>query len=337
MKEETQVMRQEPSLMTSRDTTSLMLTPVMNLQTAVARLREFQAFVDGYLQLSKDGGQDGGDYGVIPGVGTKKVLLKSGADKLCELYGLYDEYEIESREDFSTNLFYYKIKCTLKSRRDDSIVGSGLGSCSTYESKYRWRDSQRKCPKCEATSIIKGKEEFGGGWLCWAKKGGCGAKFPTGDRSIEGQVIGRTENPDIYDTVNTVLKMAKKRAKIDAVIAVTRSSGIFTQDLEEFQPEVMSKVAEPARTAADIEITPKSAEPEIPGSDCIDEGMAKNFHIEFKKNLRKEIHKQADELATDWLRAQGIKDITGKPSAYAIKKANFQEVRESAVEHARSL
>jgi len=36
------------------------------------------------------------------------------------------------------------------------------------------------CPECGVTSaIIKGKEEYGGGWLCFAKKGGCGAKFST--------------------------------------------------------------------------------------------------------------------------------------------------------------
>lgn len=211
----------------------LLVSPVMDLELAKSRIEQFEQFVQYYLQPSQDGGMDGGDFGPIPGAGKKKVLLKSGADKLTELYGLYDEYQIEAQENFETKLFYYKITCTLKSRRDDSIVGTGLGSCSTYESKYRWRDSQRSCPKCKAQSIIKGKDDFGGGWLCWAKKGGCGQKFKDGDASIESQVIGRVENPDIMDTVNTVLKMAKKRAKIDAVIGVTRSSGIFTQDLED--------------------------------------------------------------------------------------------------------
>lgn len=211
----------------------LVLSPVMDLELAKSRMEQFQQFVQYYLEPSTDGGMDGGDYGPIPGAGKKKVLLKSGADKLCELYGLYDEYEIEAQENFETKLFYYKITCILKSRRDDSVVGTGVGSCSTYESKYRWRDEQRKCPKCDSPAIIKGKEEYGGGWLCFAKKGGCGAKFKDGDTAIEGQKIGRMENPDIMDTVNTVLKMAKKRAKIDAVIGVTRSSGIFTQDLED--------------------------------------------------------------------------------------------------------
>lgn len=42
------------------------------------------------------------------------------------------------------------------------------------------------------------------------------------------------QQQDAYTIVNTVLKMAKKRALIDAVLSATRSSGIFTQDIEDF-------------------------------------------------------------------------------------------------------
>src|SRR6185369_7107640 len=96
-----------------------------------------------------------------------------------------------------------------------------------------------------------GKAEYGGGYVCWKNKGGCGAKFADSDPAIASQTIGRVENPDIMDTKNTVLKMAKKRAKIDAVIGVTRSSGIFSQDLDEHltqeeQPEPEQRAAAPA-------------------------------------------------------------------------------------------
>ncbi|KRQ88120.1 hypothetical protein ABG79_00288 [Caloramator mitchellensis] len=36
-----------------------------------------------------------------------------------------------------------------------------------------------------------------------------------------------------YTIVNTILKMAKKRALIDATLSATRTSGIFTQDVED--------------------------------------------------------------------------------------------------------
>ncbi len=37
------------------------------------------------------------------------------------------------------------------------------------------------------------------------------------------------------DVINSILKMAKKRAFIDAVLSATRSSNIFTQDIEEME------------------------------------------------------------------------------------------------------
>lgn len=40
-----------------------------------------------------------------------------------------------------------------------------------------------------------------------------------------------SQNP--YSIINTVLKMAKKRALVDAVLNVSATSGIFTQDIEE--------------------------------------------------------------------------------------------------------
>ncbi|MDD4112527.1 MAG: hypothetical protein PHC56_05790 [Herbinix sp.] len=39
-------------------------------------------------------------------------------------------------------------------------------------------------------------------------------------------------NQDPFSISNTILKMAKKRALVDAVLSATRTSGIFSQDLE---------------------------------------------------------------------------------------------------------
>src|SRR5438132_3871209 len=168
----------------------IVLAPVMDIATAKKRLEEFQEFVRGYLV-------EGEDYGTIPGT-TKPTLLKPGADKLCELYGFADVPKIVNQtEDWERGLFDYTIECTLTSRRDGSLVATGLGSCNSYEGKYRYRDAQRKCPRCGREAIIKGKEDWGGGWLCYSKKGGCGAKFQDGDTGIESQTVGRVQNDDI--------------------------------------------------------------------------------------------------------------------------------------------
>lgn len=49
----------------------------------------------------------------------------------------------------------------------------------------------------------------------------------------------RQQNP--YTIVNTILKIAKKRALIDAVLSATRSSGLFTQDIEDFSKQSNNK------------------------------------------------------------------------------------------------
>lgn len=208
----------------------LMLTPVMNLAVAKERLAEFQQFVKEYMK-------EGEDYGKIPGI-DKPSLFQPGADKLAELYGLAptfpDDRTIRTVDwAMEPPLYDYEVTCVLLSRRTGMVVSEGKGSCSSYEAKYRWRECKRLCPQCSKETIIKGKDEFGGGWLCWKKKGGCGAKFGDGDKTIEDQTVGRIPNEDIADIKNTILKMAQKRAKIAAVLSATRSSGVFTQDVED--------------------------------------------------------------------------------------------------------
>jgi len=173
------------------------------------------------------------DYGIIPGT-QKPTLLKPGAEKIAKLLGLSDQYEIlDKSEDWHQPLFRYLIKCRLIHLATGSIISEGLGECNSMEGKYRWRESKRKCPICGVEAIIKGKEQYGGGWICFKKTGGCGAKWEDGEPEIEEQTIGRVENDDIYSQVNTILKMAKKRALVDAALSAGRLSDIFTQDMED--------------------------------------------------------------------------------------------------------
>lgn len=174
-------------------------------------------------------------YGVIPGTGTKPTLLKAGAEKLCLTFRLDPQYEITQTSE--GNHLTIMSKCTLFHIPSGQRYGSGMGSCSTKESKYAYRKAARGCPVCGAEAIIKGKEEYGGGWLCYAKKGGCGAKFKDGDKSIEGQESGRIPNEDVADQYNTVLKMANKRSLVAAVLNATAASDIFTQDIEDMEPQ----------------------------------------------------------------------------------------------------
>ena len=181
-------------------------------------------------------------YGVIPGT-KKPTLLQPGAQKLTLLFQLAPRYNVE-REDHPAGHRTYKVSCELH-HWGRGFCGEGVGLASTLETKYRWRKKVRTCPACGVEGIIKGREEYGGGWLCWKKKGGCGAAFDAGDKSIEGQELGRVENPDIADCYNTVLKMGKKRALVDATLQVTAASDIFTQDVVELASEVETPAPQP--------------------------------------------------------------------------------------------
>ena len=226
----------------SKEVTADQFMPALNIQQAIQRR---QAIVDAAKQLM----HEGTDFGTIPGT-PKPTLLKPGAEKLCSLFGLSPAFYLEDKaEDWSGDahggepFFYFRYKCQLA--RGQYVMGEGEGSCNSWESKYRYRDDKRKCPQCGSTAIIKGKEEYGGGWLCFAKKGGCGAKFKAGDPAIEDQVIGKIKNPDIADIVNTLCKMAQKRALIAATLVAINASEFWTQDVEDMAGSPPEPAPEP--------------------------------------------------------------------------------------------
>jgi hypothetical protein len=221
--------------------------PAMSIESAVERYNAVTEFVSRVLRKDVD-------YGVIPGT-EKRTLLKPGAEKLTTFFGLSTRFELLERiEDWTGEehggepFFYYLYRCRLM--RGDAAIAEGDASCNSRETKYRWRESQRACPACGQTAIIKGKEDFGGGWLCWKKKGGCGAKYPDGDPVIESQQTGRVFNADIADQVNTIQKMAQKRSLVGAVLLAVNASEFFTQDVEDMHFSAAAVVRE---RAADLE------------------------------------------------------------------------------------
>ncbi len=193
------------------------------------------------------------DFGVVPGTNSKPTLFKPGAEKLCRLLNLNPTFSlINSIINFDKPIFYYHYQCSLYHK--SQLVGQGDGSCNSYEKKYRYRKAELTCPICGQPTVIKGKEEYGGGYVCYKKKGGCGARFKDNDERIINQDVGLIENPDIFDQVNTIQKMAEKRALIAAVLCSVGASQFFTQDLEDMnfdEPKQTSKVrnAPPLSTA----------------------------------------------------------------------------------------
>lgn len=215
----------------------------MDMQSSIVPVRSEQQAIDAVKimanivsTLRHDVLKPDMDYGVIPGTGSKPTLLLPGMEKLMRALNAVPEYiERCVIRDYDKPLFHYEYECRLIDADTGLSIpgGRGLGMCTSHESAFRWRKAERVCPTCGKSTIIKGKEEYGGGWVCFNKKGGCGAKFKEGDKSIEDQAAGRIENPDIFDQVNAILKRAKKRALGDAVKGAANVSEFFTVDLED--------------------------------------------------------------------------------------------------------
>jgi hypothetical protein len=225
------------------------LMPVLSVEQAVARYEAVVGFVKSLMR-------EGVDFGTIPGT-DKPSLKKAGAEKLTTFFGLSKRFLlVEKIEDWSgadhggEAFFYYSYRCALY--KGDLLIAESDGSCNSFESKYRWRKAERVCPSCGASAIIKGKAEYGGGWVCFKKKDGCGAKFDDGYQEIESQQVGRIPNPDICDLVNTIQKMAQKRAFVGAALIGVNASEFFTQDLEDLveEPNGDARPAEAAQRKA---------------------------------------------------------------------------------------
>ena len=207
--------------------------------TRLAALKRGQARIS---QIKRELMQDGSHYGTIPGT-KKPTLLKPGAEVLCSIYGLRPDFlpQVQYSDGSAAPTITVTMRCELHlGDTSGPVVAVGYGAANSWEARYRFRQGQRACPKCGVVgSVIKGKAEYGGGWLCWPKAkaaAGCGAKFAENDPAITEQAVGQVENDNPYDLLNTLVKMAKKRAHIDAALTGTASSDLFTQDLEDLGP-----------------------------------------------------------------------------------------------------
>uniref|UniRef100_A0A6M3L2G2 Uncharacterized protein n=1 Tax=viral metagenome TaxID=1070528 RepID=A0A6M3L2G2_9ZZZZ len=201
----------------------------LSVDAVLEQIHSIQRILEQVMQLNVH-------YGKIPGCGDKPTLLQAGAEKISLTFGLIPRYEIKTI-DLQGGHKEYNIVCSLYHRGDEVFCGQGVGNCSTMETKWRYRKAEQKCPTCGKEAIIKGKQEYGGGWICWKKNGGCGAKFDAGNPLIENQDMGRIEHDNPADYFNTCVKMGKKRAFVCAIITATACSDIFTQDIEE-NPEL---------------------------------------------------------------------------------------------------
>lgn len=212
----------------------LMVRQESGLTTSMVAPGEIMRVIDHVHDVIRGAMKEGidNDYGVIPGT-IKKSLLKPGAEKLLMAFGLTALARTPVIADLPNGHREVTIETEIISMRSGICHAVGVGSCSTMEGKYRFRKADLVCPECGVAAIIKGKAEFGGGWICYEKKGGCKKKWTDAENPFSGVSIDKAEHDNPADYYNTVLKIASKRSMVDGTIRATASSAMFTQDAED--------------------------------------------------------------------------------------------------------
>ena len=115
-------------------------------------------------------------------------------------------------------------------------------------------------------------------------------------------------NEAIYDQVNTIIKMAKKRSYIDATLSATRTSGIFTQDLEDFATLASVQPVTPAAESSASESAGPSSQQ--PGDFVMPMGINKGKKLS-------EIDPETLRKAAAWCRQhQKFLDVARKIDAF---------------------
>ena len=219
---------------------------VYDVGSGAMQIQDLQNQVNLIQHVMKEVMKEDEHFGTIPGCGKKQTLFKSGAEKLIMTFRLVPDIDVETVE-MANGHREYRTKVTICAPTGAKL-GTGVGSCSTMEGKYRYRTGEKKVtdkrvPKeywsLRNTDIPKAQKLIGAG--NGTKKGDDGEWYIT-----EGGG-SRVEHDNPADYYNTCLKMSKKRGLVDAVLTVTAASDIFTQDIEDM-PEVIPAVAKAQET-----------------------------------------------------------------------------------------
>lgn len=138
---------------------------------------------------------------------SRKTLTKSGMEKLVTYFGLVPELTLSDRmEDWEQGIFYYRYRCDIY--RNGELLISGIeGSANTREKKYRYRViADRFATEGQRQQAIRTENRTNGKYT---------------------NLYHVLPNEEPYDLVNTVQKMAQKRALIAAVTIAVNASRFF--------------------------------------------------------------------------------------------------------------
>lgn len=158
----------------------------------------------------------------------KPSLMKPGAELIGMTFQLGRKIEKEIIH-LPNNHREVIMKCTLFRMSDGAPVAEAYGSCSTMESKYRYRSENMNVAPPEEwwktrehnllTEALGREGQFS-----------VDKKWNEQTNKTDWVICEKVEVKDPADVWNTVLKMSEKRAYVGAILAATACSDMFSQE-----------------------------------------------------------------------------------------------------------
>jgi hypothetical protein len=326
-KEEKRRTMTDQAIVRQEDNTSIYM-PVMTIADAIDRRNALVNFTRSIMVKDHD-------FGTIPGT-DKPTLYKAGAEKLASFFGLAPKFiVIDKILDFEKGLFYYHYKCELY--RNGQLMGDSEGSANSMEKKHRYRNVAEKKATAEDKATAIRKE---------TKTGQYG-----------NYVVYVVPNSESYDLVNTLQKMAEKRALVAAVLVTTNASEFYTQDVEDMniiEGEWHEPEGDKRQPGASTQPPPtngatskQSAKPGRPASpEDVKAGIvkhAKDFSKQGEVNLSEAqinllrygldlCFEGQDPIVVDDKRHALLKYLTGIPSTKDVLSSQFKAIVEKWLE-----
>ena len=238
-------------------------------------------------------------YGTIPGT-NKPSLYKPGAEKLSLVFRLRPEYDVR-RSDLPGNHREYEVVCTLYHIPTGQSVGQGVGSATTMEGKYRYRGGEKTPTEQPVPKEYWNLKNDGKAEEAKALIGGVGYGVGKDDdgKWVICEIGEKVEHDNPADYYNTILKMAKKRAHVDAILTATAASDIFTQDVEDMPEVVPGAAKQPTDKKPPVTPPQKKSDRKDTDPTKITEPQSKRFYA-----LAKGVGQKSDEEIKAYLKEQ---------------------------------
>jgi len=198
-------------LVTQEQAGDLMLAGTSDLNQALAQENLKRQFIANVLK-------EGEDYGVIPGT-KKKGLFKPGSEKLLFYHGLGVRLEPGPNTilDHKAPFFVYEYKAVAYHKRSGIAVAECIGTASSTEPRYAYVWVQEKdVPRGVGKDDLPQKKARV--WL-WSDE--------KKTKVEQWATLYRIDNPDLRGLLNTISKIAQKRAITGVALIACRASTDF--------------------------------------------------------------------------------------------------------------